>query len=239
METQCPSTSPNLFQTSHSRWLAITHRAPSSHSSFFYGVKSTKIYCRPTCAARIARRANVVFYDTAGQARRDGFRPCKRCKPDNASFLGEKEEVVARVITLLRVKKDAVAMKRGVKELAQEVGVSPSYLCRAFKKTMGVTVGAYIMEFEKEISHGKGESSIQYFENHGLDMADVGTGLLTPVETARNSPAPIDGLEQGLVEGSVGNVEENLDMNFNIDEWFWTDDFLNDSTYGWAIQGAS
>ncbi|KAE8141018.1 hypothetical protein BDV38DRAFT_279472 [Aspergillus pseudotamarii] len=160
MEPQSPFTSPNLFQTSHSRWLAITHRAPSSHSSFLYGGKSTKFYCHPTCAVRIARRANVVFYDTAEQARRDGFRPCKRCKPDNASFLGEKEEVAARVITLLRVKKDAVAMKWGLKELAQEVGVSPSYLCRAFKKTMGVTVGAYIMEFEKEISHGEGGSSV-------------------------------------------------------------------------------
>ncbi|KAE8162551.1 metal binding domain of Ada-domain-containing protein [Aspergillus tamarii] len=196
METQPSAASSNLFQTSHSRWLAITHRAPSSHSSFLYGIKSTKIYCRPTCAARIAHRANVVFYDTAEQARRDGFRSCKRCKPDNASFLGEKEEVVARVITLLRVK-NAAAMRRGLKGLAQEVGVSPSYLCRAFKTTMGVTVGAYIMEFEREISHGEEESPVQYYENHGLNMVDVGTGLLTPAEIARNSPAPVDGLEQG------------------------------------------
>ncbi|KAE8308625.1 metal binding domain of Ada-domain-containing protein [Aspergillus transmontanensis] len=222
METQSPSTSCNLFQTSHSRWLAVTHRAPSSHSSFLYGVKSTKIYCRPTCAARIARRANVVFYDT-------------RCKPDNASFLGEKEEVVARVITLLRVNKDAVAMKRGLKELAQEVGVSQSYLCRAFKKTMGVTVGAYMMEFERKDSLGEMEGLIQ-----PSDMVDVGTGLLTPAVTARNSPVPVKGLEGGLVvEGGVGNVEENLDLNFNIDEWVWTDDFFNDSTYGWPIQGNS
>ncbi|KAB8273567.1 hypothetical protein BDV30DRAFT_210463 [Aspergillus minisclerotigenes] len=237
METQSPSTSCNLFQTSHSRWLAVTHRAPSSHSSFLYGVKSTKIYCRPTCAARIARRANVVFYDTVDQARRDGFRPCKRCKPDNASFLGEKEEVVARVITLLRVNKDAVAMKGGLKELAQEVGVSPSYLCRAFKKTMGITVGAYIMEFEKEVGQGEMEGSVQ---SSGINGLDVGTGLLTLAVTARNSPVPVEGLEGGLVvEGSVGNVEENRDLNFNIDEWFWTDDFLNDSTYGWPIQGNS
>ncbi|KOC15458.1 hypothetical protein AFLA70_623g000530 [Aspergillus flavus AF70] len=235
MDTQSPSTSCNLFQTSHSRWLAVTHRAPSSHSSFLYGVKSTKIYCRPTCAARIARRANVVFYDTVDQARRDGFRPCKRCKPDNASFLGEKEEVVARVITLLRVNKNAVAMKRGLKELAQEVGVSQSYLCRAFKKTMGITVGAYMMEFERKDSLGEMEGLIQ-----SSDMVDVGTGLLTPAVTARNSPVPLKGLEGGLaVEGGVGNVEENLDLNFNIDEWVWTDDFFNDSTYPWPIQGNS
>ncbi|KAB8266291.1 metal binding domain of Ada-domain-containing protein [Aspergillus pseudonomiae] len=239
METQPPSVSPDLFQTSHSRWLAITHRAPSSHSSFLYGVKSTKIYCRPTCAARIARRANVVFYDTADQARRDGFRPCKRCEPDNPSFLGGKEEVVARVITLLRIKKDEVAMKQGLKELAQEVGVTPSYLCRAFKKTMGVTVGAYIMEFEREIRQGETDSStVQSTQTHGLDMLDVGAGLLTPAITAMNSPAPVDGLKGGMVEGGVETVEENLDLNFNLDEWFWTKDFLNDSIYGRAIQGS-
>ncbi|KAE8323895.1 metal binding domain of Ada-domain-containing protein [Aspergillus sergii] len=235
METQSPSTSCNLFQTSHSRWLAVTQRAPSSHSSFLYGVKSTKIYCRPTCAARIARRANVVFYDTVDQARRDGFRPCKRCKPDNAIFLGEKEEVAARVITLLRVNTNAVAMKWGLKELAEEVGVSQSYLCRAFKKTMGVTVGAYMMEFERKDGLSEMEGLIQ-----SSDMVDVGTGLLTPAVTARNSPVPVKGLEGGLVvEGGVGNVEENLDLNFNIDEWVWTDDFFNDSTYGWPIQGNS
>ncbi|KAE8346863.1 hypothetical protein BDV24DRAFT_122346 [Aspergillus arachidicola] len=126
-------------------------------------------------------------------------------------------------------------MKRGLKGLAQEVGVSQSYLCRAFKKTMGVTVGAYMMEFERKDSLGEMEVLIQ-----SSDMVDVGTGLLTPAVTTRNSPVPVEGLEGGLVvEGDVKNVEENLDLNFNIDEWVWTDDFLNDSTYGWPIQGNS
>lgn len=144
---------PQPFQTPHSRWLALTHRTPSSHSSFLYGVKSTKIYCRPTCAARLARRANVVFYDSADQARRDGFRPCKRCKPDDSTFAGEGEELVARVLALLRVEEEkggAVMMKRSLKQIAAEVGVSPSYLCRVFKKVMGVTVGVYMVEFERE-----------------------------------------------------------------------------------------
>ena len=126
------------FESSHSRWLALTQRAPSSHSAFLYGVKSTQIYCRPTCSARLARRANVIFYDTEDQARRDGFRPCKRCKPDDTSFVGEGEEVVTRTIALLRVKKDASTMERSLKDLAKEVGVTPSYLCRVFKKTLGL-----------------------------------------------------------------------------------------------------
>ncbi|KAL2864797.1 metal binding domain of Ada-domain-containing protein [Aspergillus lucknowensis] len=223
---------PNLFQSSHSRWVALTHRAPSSHSSFLYGVKSTKIYCRPTCPARLARRANVVFYDTEDQARRDGFRPCRRCKPDKAGFVGEREEVVTRTIALLRIKKDELTMKRGLKELAKEVGVTPSYLCRVFKKTMGVTVRAYMMEFEREGSEDETESSVQSPNELGSDLAEVATGPLTSEIPARSRlPMPVDSLKGGLEEQNVGDVKEALDFNFNLDEWIWTENFLNDSIY--------
>jgi methylphosphotriester-DNA--protein-cysteine methyltransferase len=193
------------FQSPHSRWLALTHRTRSSHSSFLYGVKSTKIYCRPTCSARLARRANIVFYDSADQARRDGFRPCKRCKPDNPAFVGESEEVVSRVLALLRgnskgsnYNNGQVTMKRSLKQLAEEVGVTPSYLCRVFKKTMGVTIGVYITEFEKE-------STVQ-FPTNNIDAANIPT-----IE----------------IEEDAGN----MDCGFNLDEWFFTDEFLHDSIY--------
>jgi methylphosphotriester-DNA--protein-cysteine methyltransferase len=234
MQSQTPRSSvrPYPFQSSYSRWLALTHRAPSSHSSFLYGVKSTKIYCRPTCSARLARRANVVFYDTEDQARGDGFRPCKRCKPDNTTFVGEREEVVTRAITLLRIKKDDLTMKGGLKELAKEVGVTPSYLCRVFKKTMGVTVGAYMKEFEREASEGETESSVQSPSKVGSGVVDVGTGLLTPATTARSPSSPVEGRKGGPAEEDVGNVEEALDLDFDFDEWFWTEDFSNDGIYG-------
>lgn len=198
IQTQIP------FQSPHSRWLALTRRTPSSHSSFLYGVKSTKIYCRPTCSARLARRANVVFYDSADQARRDGFRPCKRCKPDNPAFVGESEEVVSRVLALLRVKSRNkgsydVTMKRSLKELAKEVGVTPSYLCRVFKKTMGVTVGVYMMEFERE-------SEVQ--------------------SPTTNNDATIN-----LTTESEEDIAGNMDCSFNLDEWFCTDEFLHDNIY--------
>ncbi|KAL8718356.1 MAG: hypothetical protein Q9225_004497 [Loekoesia sp. 1 TL-2023] len=228
------STSPCSFQSSQSRWLALTRRTPSSHSSFLYGVKSTKIYCRPTCTARLARRANVVFYDTEDQARRDGYRPCKRCKPDDTTFVGEAEEVVTRVIALLRIKKDELTMSVGLKELAKEVGITPSYLCRVFKKTMGVTVGTYMKDLEREISEGKTESPVQSPSEIGSGAVDVGTGLLTPATTASGPSTPVEGLKGGPAEDDVGNVEEALDLNldFNFDDWLWTEDFSNYSFYG-------
>jgi AraC-like DNA-binding protein len=176
-----------------------------------------------------------VFYDTEDQARRDGFRPCMRCKPDNTTFVGEGEEVVRRVLALLRIKKDDLTMKGGLKELAKEVGVTPSYLCRVFKKTMGVTVGAYMKEFEKEASEGETESSTQSPSNVGSGLVDVGTGPLTLAATARSPSAPVEGWKGGPAEEYVGNVEEALELDFDIDEWLWAEDFSNDSIYGGAI----
>lgn len=64
------------------RWAAVIARDAGSDGRFFYSVKSTGVYCRPTCASRLPRRENVAFHDTREDAERAGFRPCRRCKPD-------------------------------------------------------------------------------------------------------------------------------------------------------------
>ena len=122
-------------------------------------------------------------------------------------------------------------MKRGLKELAKEVGVTPSYLCRVFKKTIGVTVGTYMKEFEREASESETESSIQSPSKVGSGVVDVEMGLLTPATTARSLSAPVEGWKGGSAEEGVGNVEEALDLDFDFDEWFWTEDFSNHSIY--------
>ena len=176
-----------------------------------------------------------MFYDTEDQARRDGFRPCMRCKPDITTFVGEGEEIVERVLALLRVKKDDMTMKGGLKELSKEVGVTPSYLCRVFKKTMGVTVGVYRKEFERGASEGM-KSSTQAIRDGGLDLV---RGLLTPAERARSPSAPLQSWEGGPPEKDVGNLEEAQDLGFDIDEWLWTEAFSEDSIDGGIIQGRS
>ena len=67
------------------RWTAIATRDTRSDGEFFYSVRTTGVYCRPSCAARPARRENVAFHATAEEAERAGFRPCKRCRPDRIS----------------------------------------------------------------------------------------------------------------------------------------------------------
>lgn len=64
------------------RWTAIANRDARSDGEFFYSVRTTGVYCRPSCAARPAKRENIAFHATAQEAERAGFRPCKRCRPD-------------------------------------------------------------------------------------------------------------------------------------------------------------
>ncbi|KAI5779827.1 metal binding domain of Ada-domain-containing protein, partial [Geopyxis carbonaria] len=115
------------FPTPHSRWRALTTRDPSAKHSFIYSVLTTHIYCRPTCPSRLARRANIVFHDSAAAAEADGFRACKRCRPDSGAGTGGggEETVLARACRIMRDEKCV----RG-RELAERVGVSESALYR-------------------------------------------------------------------------------------------------------------
>src|SRR6476469_8515348 len=67
------------------RWMSIVNRDASGDGKFYYSVKTTGVYCRPSCAARLARPENVQYHRTCEDAEKAGFRPCKRCKPDQAS----------------------------------------------------------------------------------------------------------------------------------------------------------
>jgi len=67
--------------TDAEKWLAVVGRDMTADGVFYYSVRTTGVYCRPSCAARLARRENVAFHATCADAEHAGFRPCKRCKP--------------------------------------------------------------------------------------------------------------------------------------------------------------
>jgi AraC family transcriptional regulator, regulatory protein of adaptative response / methylated-DNA-[protein]-cysteine methyltransferase len=64
------------------RWQKVLARDATADGQFYYSVKTTGVYCRPSCASRRARPENVVFHATQEEARRSGFRPCRRCRPE-------------------------------------------------------------------------------------------------------------------------------------------------------------
>src|SRR5262245_44287744 len=67
------------------RWQAVQRRDPTADGAFVYAVRTTGVYCRPSCAARLPRRENVKFHDSCAEAERAGFRPCRRCRPNEGA----------------------------------------------------------------------------------------------------------------------------------------------------------
>lgn len=134
------------FSSPSSRWTALTTRNRLADAHFFYAVKTTKIYCRPSCAARLARRANVEFYNTPAAAKKAGFRACKRCKPDLDPQDDPQDVAVARACNIIRAalsSTDHANGHIGLNELAERVQLTPSYLHKTFKAKMGMTPKKY------------------------------------------------------------------------------------------------
>src|SRR5207253_4313846 len=90
-------------------WKAVKRRDRAADGTFFYSVRTTGVYCRPSCAARLARRENVAFHHTCADAERAGFRPCKRCKPNG---LGPADQQAAVVASACRLVEEADEMPR-------------------------------------------------------------------------------------------------------------------------------
>ncbi|MFZ5892326.1 MAG: bifunctional DNA-binding transcriptional regulator/O6-methylguanine-DNA methyltransferase Ada [Myxococcota bacterium] len=125
------------------RWQALRERNAAADGSFVYGVKTTGVYCRPTCAARLPRRENVSFYTSPRDAERAGFRPCKRCKPEQAP---QAERDAALVAKLCRLLERSVAKNEPVpslEALARAAGKSAFHTHRLFKAITGMTPRAY------------------------------------------------------------------------------------------------
>lgn len=130
---------PAAATTNDPRWSAVIARDPKADGSFFYSVKTTGVYCRPSCGSRTAKLENVEFHATAADAERGGFRPCKRCKPDQPPLAGQHAALVAKLCRLI----EAAEQVPSLGELAQHAEMSPSHLHRLFKAVTGLTPGAY------------------------------------------------------------------------------------------------
>jgi AraC family transcriptional regulator of adaptative response/methylated-DNA-[protein]-cysteine methyltransferase len=121
------------------RWQAIVSRDRNFDGHFYYAVKTTGVYCRPSCAARAAKPNNVSFYASCADAEQAGFRPCKRCKPNEPGFV---ERHAAKVAEICRNIETAPQIP-SLNEMAGRAGVSPSHFHRLFKSVTGVTPRAY------------------------------------------------------------------------------------------------
>ncbi|MGF1508020.1 MAG: bifunctional DNA-binding transcriptional regulator/O6-methylguanine-DNA methyltransferase Ada [Myxococcota bacterium] len=128
-----------MTPTKNPRYEAVLRRDRSQDGQFFYAVKTTGIFCRPSCAARTPRQENVEFFEDAAKARAAGYRPCKRCQPES-SF--RQEQNVLMVTKICRIIEEA-EHEPTLSEIAEAVGLSPHHLHRVFKAATGLTPKAY------------------------------------------------------------------------------------------------
>jgi AraC family transcriptional regulator of adaptative response/methylated-DNA-[protein]-cysteine methyltransferase len=127
------------FRTDEERWAAVQQRAREADGIFYYSVRSTGVYCQPSCPSRGAKRANVAFHATRAEAEAAGFRPCLRCKPDQLPLAERQAQAVARACRLI----DEAAEEPDLDTLAQACGMSRFHFHRVFKAHTGITPKAY------------------------------------------------------------------------------------------------
>ena len=187
------------------QWQQVLERDASADGQFFYGVKSTGIFCKPSCPSRRPTRKQVSFYPTAALAEAAGFRACKRCEPDRVA---PKADPQAKAITAVtEYLKENADRRTKLEEVAKATGVGRLTILRGFKRVLGVSPGEYakaarVERFKARVREPKVRitdaiydagfgSSSRLYEKSGASlgmtprmMREGGAGLLIKYTTA-------------------------------------------------------
>jgi AraC family transcriptional regulator, regulatory protein of adaptative response / methylated-DNA-[protein]-cysteine methyltransferase len=195
--------------TSDPRWDLLVEKEKAGNRDFFYSVRTTGVYCRPSCGARLPRPENVRFYATTSEAASAGFRPCKRCKPDRQPRAAEHAAIIVKVCRLI----EATEKLPNLQEVAQVAGMSVFHLHRTFKAVTGLTPGAYAaarrtMRVRKSLStspsvtdaiyHAGFNSSSRFYETSNESLG------MTPT-TFRDGGADT-GIHFAIAQCSLGSI---------------------------------
>ena len=153
--TQTPNSevpTAERLQTSEAWWNAVRDRDRGADGKFVYAVRSTGIYCRPSCPSKKPRRQQVEFYSLPEAAEQKGFRACRRCKPREVRLRDPRTAAVARVCRAIeaRIESDGGGTTESENEarltlnaLGSSVRMSPHQLERAFRSVMGISPRQY------------------------------------------------------------------------------------------------
>lgn len=141
MDTEPVATLPNNTTPpgAERRWQAVVRRDPRADGEFVYAVRTTGVYCRPSCPSRAAKRQNVEFFESPELAAAAGYRPCKRCRPDALSQQQQRTAWVRQACEAIEHSATAPTLA----QLAKQAGVSPYHFQRIFKAATGLTPKAF------------------------------------------------------------------------------------------------
>jgi len=150
-------------------WRAVLARDERLNGAFVYGVRSTGIYCRPTCPSRRPRREQVVFFASAHAAEQAHFRPCRRCRPRDGAGFDAQAEIVKRVCSYIEANPDETLT---LAALSGQVNVSPYHLQRTFRRIVGITPHQYIRArrlgtLKARLRQGQGVTTALYEAGYG------------------------------------------------------------------------
>lgn len=213
------------------RWQAVAARDRTADGRFVYAVRSTGIYCRPSCPSRRPHRRRVQFFDLPALAERAGFRPCRRCQPERADVGDPTLELAERVCRLIDGGPETDVR---LESLSAAVGKSPYYLHRTFKRVVGLTPRQYaatrrLARLKQELRAEATVSRAQYAAGYGsssrlYERADQDLGM-TPATYQRGGVGArigyvlintslgtllVAGTERGLCAVRFGNREADL-----------------------------
>lgn len=121
------------------RWHAVLARDAAAEGRFVYSVATTGVYCRPACAARTPNPRNVAFHADPAAAEAAGFRPCKRCRPDQAPLAERQAALIATACRRIEAAEEPLSLG----ELADGAGLSPHHFHRLFRAVTGLTPKGY------------------------------------------------------------------------------------------------
>ncbi len=212
-------------------WAAFEQRDRAHDGRFVGAVRTTGIYCKPSCPARHPKRENVIFYPDGAAARAAGFRACMRCRPDE---VGRDREAVAKAVRLIE-KADEMPL---LADLAAAVGYAPHHFQRLFTRDLGVSPAAYARGLrarraENHLLEGKSVTEALYEAGYAapsrfyaeagerLGMApsawrDGGRGAVIRFVTTQSPLGPllIAATEKGICRLTFGEEEGALRKKF-------------------------
>lgn len=205
------------YTTDAARWEAVKRKPEHADGHFVYCVVTTKIFCRPTCKARLARWSNVEFYDTAAEAAEAGYRACKRCKPNLLAYTPKTEHMVDRVRLLLdELPEDAPIPK--LEDLAAIAHVTKYHFHRCFKRATGLTPRDYVLARRASPCHA---NAAEYVET-----ADSTYESLVPFVRGDSVPFCLPASN----EVGLGSTDSNIDL-VGISGDFLMEDLVVDSDF--------
>ncbi len=238
-------------------WRAVLDRDTRFDGRVFFGVRSTGIYCRPSCPARRPHREQVVFFRIPEAAESAGFRSCRRCHPRNTASIDPQVEMVRRVCLYIENHFDELPT---LDVLSTHTGVSPYHLQRVFKRIAGITPRQYaetlrLDQFKTGVKNGATVSGAIYEAGYGsasrlYERAPARLGM-TPAEYRRGGKGVritytiadcslgrllVAGTEKGVCSVRLGDSDAVLEANL-LSEYRAADVRRDDEALGeWVEQ---